>query len=98
MRKPPATEKPTLIFFTAAGDGHSRRAEAFLAQVLQRRHNHETFKLHQVVREQRPDIFQRFAVEETPTILVADGKRVRGRLAKPRGCSQIHAFLAPWLR
>jgi hypothetical protein len=66
--------------------------------VLQRRRNHETFKVRYVAREERPDLLERFRVEKTPTIVVVDGKRVRARLSQPRGCEEIQTFLAPWLR
>jgi thioredoxin-like negative regulator of GroEL len=90
--------KPILLFFTSATEGRSRRAEGYLAQVLQRRRNHETFKLRVVAREERPDLLERFRIEQTPTIVVVDDKRVRGRLSQPRGCEEIQTFLAPWLR
>jgi hypothetical protein len=41
---------------------------------------------------------RRFEVEEVPTLMVVEGRRVEARLAKPRGCRQIETFLAPWLR
>lgn len=90
--------KPTLIFFTSATEGRSRRVEGYLAQVLQRRHNHDTFSVRRVAREERPDLLERFRVEQTPTILVVEDRRVRGRLALPRGSAEIQTFLAPWLR
>jgi hypothetical protein len=90
--------RPTLIFFTSAKEGRSRRAEGFLAQVLQRRRNHETFRIRYVAREDRPDLLERFRIADTPTLVVVEDKRVRGRLAQPRGCEEIQAFLAPWLK
>jgi hypothetical protein len=66
--------------------------------VLQRRRNHETFAIRYVAREERPDLLERFRVADTPTIVVVEEKRVRGRLAQPRGCEDIQTFLAPWLR
>ena len=93
-----ATDKPTLIFFTSERDGRCRRAEGFLAQVLQRRRNHETFKVRFVPQESRPDLLERFRVDVTPTLLVVDERKVRGRLVEPRGCEEIQTFLAPWLR
>jgi thioredoxin-like negative regulator of GroEL len=90
--------KPTLIFFTSSTEGKSRRAEGFLAQVLQRRRNHDTFTVRYVAREERPDLLERFRIETTPTIVVVEDKRVRGRLAQPRGCEEIQTFLAPWLK
>ena len=89
--------KPGLVFFHSTQSGSCRRAEGFLAQVLQRRRNHETFKLYRVAQEERPDLLQRFEVETLPTLVVVEGKHVRARLEKPRGCRDIEAFLAPWL-
>ena len=47
--------RPRLVFFYSPVSGRCRRAEGFLAQVLQRRHNHETFDLHRVSVDTRPD-------------------------------------------
>jgi thioredoxin-like negative regulator of GroEL len=91
------TERPMLIFFTSPTNGRCRRAEGFLAQVLQRRHNHDTFSLRFVESEERPDLIDRFRVEKTPTLMVVDAKVVRGKLVEPRGCEEIQEFLAPWL-
>jgi hypothetical protein len=78
-------------------DGHCRRVEGFLAQVLQRRRNHETFKVLIVEQKERADLFDRFRVDAVPTLLVIEDKAVRGRLEHPRSCVQIERFLAPWL-
>ena len=94
----PQADKPRLVFFHSERSGPSRRAEGFLAQVLQRRGNHGTFRVLRVSTERRPDLAARFAVDTIPTLVVVDGKRVSGRLASPRGCEQIETFLAPWLR
>ena len=51
-----------------------------------------------VAREERPDLLQRFRVEQTPTLVVVEAKRVPGRLSQPRGCEEIQTFLAPWLK
>ena len=92
-----ATVKPRLVFFHSSFSGQCRRVEGFLAQVLQRRRNHGTFTLYRVAQEERPDLVERFAVEEMPTLVVVEGHKVRGRLAGPRGCRDIEAFLSPWL-
>jgi thioredoxin-like negative regulator of GroEL len=91
------TSKPGLVFFHSALSGHCRRVEGFLAQVLQRRRNHETFKLYVVEESDRPDLVQRFGVDTMPTLVVVEGKTVRAKLEKPRGCREIERFLAPWL-
>ena len=92
-----AIVKPRLVFFHSSFSGQCRRVEGFLAQVLQRRRNHGTFRLYRVAQEERPDLVERFEVETMPTLVVLEGKHVRGRLERPRGCRDIEAFLAPWL-
>src|SRR5258705_2649937 len=90
--------KPGLVFLYPPVSGSCRRAEGFLAQVLQRRRNHGTFKLYRVDEKERPDLVERFAVGTMPTLVVVEGKIVRARLEKPRGCREIETFLAPWLK
>jgi thioredoxin-like negative regulator of GroEL len=91
-------ELPRLVFFYSSVSGRCRRVEGFLAQVLQRRHNHETFKLYRVKQEDHPEILERFEVNEVPTLAVLEGKKVCSRLILPRSCREIERFLAPWLK
>ncbi len=90
--------KPRLVFFYSRLCGKCRRAEGFIAQVLQRRHNHGTFVLLPVEAEERPDLAEKFRVAEVPTLVVVSGHRVHGRLEHPRGCRDIEELLAPWLK
>jgi thioredoxin-like negative regulator of GroEL len=90
--------RPGLVFFYSARSGACRRAEGFLAQVLQRRRNHGTFNLYRVEQEERPDLVQRFRVQQLPTLVVVDSKTIAARLEQPRGCREIERFLAPWLQ
>jgi thioredoxin-like negative regulator of GroEL len=92
------TTQPGLVFFHSALSGHCRRVEGFLAQVLQRRRNHGTFRLYRVDEQQRPDLVDRFRVQSIPTLVVVEDKRVRARLEHPRGCRDIERFLEPWLQ
>ena len=91
------TTRPGLVFFHSSVSGACRRAEGFLAQVLQRRQNHSTFKLYRVAEEDRPDLVERFGITTMPTLVVVEGKTVRAKLERPRGCREIESFLAPWL-
>lgn len=91
-------DKPILAVFRSDRSGRCKRVDGFLAQVLQRRRNHESFLLKNVVQEDRPDLFERFRVEEVPTLVVIEGRSVRGRLVSPRGSAEITLFLSPWLR
>ncbi len=90
--------QPKLVFFTSSVSGHCRRVEGFLAQVLQRRGNHGTFKMHVVDELERPDLVERFKVTALPTLVVVVGRTEQARLESPRGCRDIEALLAPWLR
>lgn len=90
-------QQPRLVFFHSTLSGHCRRVEGFLAQVLQRRRNHGTFRVVRVSEEERPDLLERFNVETLPTLVVVQGNAVAGRLERPRGCRDIEGFLSPWL-
>jgi thioredoxin-like negative regulator of GroEL len=92
------TRRPRLVFFYSRNSGRSRRVEGYLSQVLQRRRNHDSFELLQVDVDEHTDLAERFRIDDVPTIVVVEDKRVRGRLASPRGCRDIERLLAPWLR
>ena len=72
--------------------------EGFLAQVLQRRRNHDTFDLTRVSVDNRPDLAARFLVDEVPTLLVVQDRKVRKRIVTPSGCRELEVALAGWLR
>jgi thioredoxin-like negative regulator of GroEL len=93
-----AYAQPGLVYFYSSRSGACRRTEGFLAQVLQRRRNHGTFRLYRVEQESRPDLIERFRVMHIPTLVVVESKTVQARLEQPRGCREIERFLAPWLQ
>jgi thioredoxin 1 len=93
-----AVSLPQLVFFYSPRSGQSRRAEGYLAQVLQRRHNHETFSLVRVDVDAHPNLAERFKVTSTPTLLVVADGSVRARLSELHGCREITKVLQPWLR
>jgi hypothetical protein len=94
-----ATAKPRLLFFLSAADGRSRRIEGYLAQVLQRRRNHDTFVVHKIDVDDRPDLVQRFRIPDgEPALLVVSQRLLRARLDGPRGVKDIAELLGPWLR
>ena len=93
----PTATKPKLVFFHSPRSGRCRRVDGFIAQVLQHRRNHDTFEVLRVSVEQRPDLAERFGVEAVPTLCVVEGRRLRKRIAAPRGCRELERELAPWL-
>jgi thioredoxin-like negative regulator of GroEL len=92
----PATQ-PRLVFFTSSVSGNCRRVEGFLAQVLQRRRNHGTFRVVFVDGDRRPELLEHFGITELPTLVVVEDRIVRARLERPRGCRDIERALSPWL-
>jgi thioredoxin 1 len=89
--------KPKLVFFYSPQSGRCRRVEGFLAQVLQRRANHDTFQLVRVSVEDRPDLAERFRIETVPTLCVVEDRRLRKRIVAPRGGRELERELAAWL-
>jgi len=92
------TAKPSLVFFHSSSSGRCRRVEGFLAQVLQRRSNHDTFELVRVDADDNAELVEQFKIETIPTLVVVADKRAQGRLPNPQGCRDIERFLTPWLR
>ena len=65
--------------------------------MLQRRRNHETFELVRVSVDKRPDLADRFGIENVPTICVVEGHKLKRRIVPPCGCRQLERELEPWL-
>jgi len=93
----PGTARPLLCFVYSPTSGPSRRAEGFLAQVLQRRKNHRTFVVQHVNFIERPDLAKKLGAETVPSLVVVENRRVRARLEQVRGCRDIEQLLEPWL-
>ena len=74
-----STIKPGLVFFHSQTSGKCRRIEGYIAQVLQRRRNHETFKYYAVASEERPDLIDRFGIAVMPTLARRRGEDVSAR-------------------
>jgi thioredoxin 1 len=90
--------RPRLVFFYSPQSGRCRRVEGFIAQVLQRRRNHETFDLVRVSVDKRPDLAQKFRIDAVPAICVVEGRKLRKTIVTPRGCRQLERELEPWLQ
>jgi thioredoxin-like negative regulator of GroEL len=94
----PDAGRPGLVIFVSRSSGRSRRVEGFLAQVLQRRANHGTFKLYTVDVDEHPELAERFGVGDVPVLVIVEGKREQARLEQPRNAREIEGLLAPWLQ
>ena len=93
----PGADRPVLCFFYSPTSGPSRRAEAFLAQVLQRGKKHRAFAVQRVNCDEHPELVERYAVKQIPTLVVIENRRVLGRLEGRCGCREIEQLLEPWL-
>jgi thioredoxin-like negative regulator of GroEL len=93
----PAT-KPQLVYFHSRVSGRARRVEAYLASVLQRRQNHDTFVIQRVIVEDHPNLAEHFQVNGVPTLFVIVSKQVVARIENPRGSLELEEQLRPWLR
>jgi thioredoxin-like negative regulator of GroEL len=91
-------ERPQLVYVFSSRCGKSRQVDGFLAQILQRRHNHDTFELFRIDVEERPELATRLGVSDVPTLLVLADRRIVARLAAPRGRAPITEMLSPWLK
>ena len=94
---PTPHERPRLVFFFSPQSGRCRRVEGFIAQVLQRRRNHDTFELVRVPVDQRPDLAEKFRIAEVPTICIVHNRKLRKRIVAPRGCRELELELEAWL-
>jgi len=93
----PAGSRPMLCFVYSPTSGPSRRAEGFLAQVLQRRQKHRAFVLQRINCVERPDLVDKLGATTIPSLVVVEGRRVRARLEGISGCKEIEELLDPWL-
>ncbi len=91
-------QRPRLVVFYSPLSGRCRRVEGFIAQVLQRRRNHDTFDVVRVSVDRRPDLAEKFGIEQVPTICIVEDRKLRRRVVAPRGCRELERELDPWLR
>jgi thioredoxin-like negative regulator of GroEL len=90
-------QRPQLVFFYSPLSGRCRPVEGFIAQVLQRRRNHDAFDLVRVSVDRSPDLAERFGIEEVPAICVVENCKLRRRIVAPGGCRELERELEPWL-
>jgi thioredoxin 1 len=89
--------RPLLIFFTSERSGPARRMESLLAHLT--RKERERMRFRRVDVELRPDLAERFRVDQVPALVLVKGKRVAerldGRVSSPRIEQMLEAHLEP---
>lgn len=96
--RPSAAPPPLLLLFASRSSGPSRKMDGFIAHVIQRRHNHDSFRFRVILQEDRADLFTRFGIDDVPTVLVVHGQRVAARMDGLHPPPVVEDLLAPWLR
>jgi thioredoxin 1 len=91
----PDDSKPLLVFFCSERSGPARRMESLLAHLA--RKERERLVVKRVDVEQRPELAQRFEVEEVPTLVLVKDKRVVARLTGRASAPKIERMIEPHL-
>jgi thioredoxin 1 len=78
--------QPLLVFFTHARSGPARRMESLLAHIA--RKERERLRVTRVDIDSRPDLAQRFRVDDVPALVLVKERRavarIDGRASAPR--------------
>ena len=89
--------RPLLLFFTSQRSGPARRMESLLAHITRKERERTRFRRIDV--DLRPDLAERFRVEEVPTLVLVIGNRVAerldGRVSSPRIERMLEEHLEP---
>ena len=83
--------KPLLVFFCSEKSGPARRMESLLAHLA--RKERERLVVKRVDVEQRPELAQRFDIDEVPTLVLVKDKRVVGRLVGRSTAPKIESMI-----
>jgi thioredoxin len=73
-----SSNRPLLVFFTSRQSGPARRMESLLAHIA--RKERDTLQVKKVDVDERPDLAEKFAISEVPSLALVVGKRVVARL------------------
>ena len=83
--------RPLLVFFYSERSGPARRMESLLAHLARKERDRMRFRRVDV--DLRPDLADRFKVDEVPTLLLVKGKRIAERLDGRVSCPRIERML-----
>ncbi|HET7573083.1 MAG TPA: thioredoxin family protein [Gaiellaceae bacterium] len=91
----PTDDRPLLVFFTSQRSGPARRMESLLAHLA--RKERSRLRVRRVDVDERPDLAERFRVEQVPALAVVVEKRVVARLDGRATAPRIESLLEPHL-
>lgn len=88
-------ERPTLVFFTSRSSGPARRMESLLAHIA--RKERDRLRVRKVDVDDRPDLAERFRVEQVPHLALVVDSRVVAKLEGRATAPRIESMLEPHL-
>ena len=88
-------DRPLLVFFTSCRSGPARRMESLLAHIA--RKERSRLRVRKVDIDERPDLAQRFQVQQVPSLSLVVGKRVVSRIEGRATAPRIEAMVDPYL-
>jgi len=88
-------ERPLLVFFTSQRSGPARRMESLLAHIARKERGR--LRVSKVDVDDRPDLAERFRVDQVPALALVVGQRVVSRLEGRATAPRIESMLEPHL-
>jgi thioredoxin-like negative regulator of GroEL len=86
---------PLLVFFTSHRSGPARRMESLLAHIARKERGR--LRVNKVDVDDRPDLAERFKVEQIPSLALVVEKRVVSRIDGRATAPRIESMLEPHL-
>ena len=87
--------RPLLVFFTSHRSGPARRMESLLAHIARKERGR--LRVSKVDVDDRPDLAERFRVEQVPALALVVERRVVSRLEGRATAPRIESMLEPHL-
>jgi thioredoxin-like negative regulator of GroEL len=87
--------RPLLVFFTHARSGPARRMESLLAHIA--RKERDRLRVTKVDTDKRPDLAERFGVEDIPTLVLVKEKHTVARISGRASAPRIEQMIEPHL-
>ena len=88
-------DRPLLVFFTSRRSGPARRMESLLAHIARKERGR--LRVSKVDVDDRPDLAERFQVDQAPSLVLVVEQRVVSRLAGRATAPRIESMLEPHL-
>jgi len=85
-------DKPLLVFFTSERSGPARRMESLLAHLA--RKERTRVRIMRVEVAEQPELAEKFRVEDVPTLVLVQRKRVVDRIDGRASAPAIEAMLS----